>query len=74
MQRLGSRQELLVSRDRLLYRYRKSDAAVVVKHLAYAVYDGQLSAQQAYAKAFRSGVPHEQLYQAFNDLSDGVNQ
>ena len=52
----------------------KSDAAVVVKHLAYAVYDGQLSAQQAYAKAFRSGVPHEQLYQAFNDLSDGVNQ
>ena len=52
----------------------QSDAAVVVKHLAYAVYDGQLSAQQAYAKAFRSGVPHEQLYQAFNDLSDGVNQ
>lgn len=46
----------------------KDPGATVVQHLAHQYFSGQLSAQEAYVKAYRSGVPHHQLYAAFNRL------
>ncbi|WP_137007069.1 hypothetical protein [Synechococcus sp. UW105] len=50
----------------------QDNAAVVVKHLAYQVFDGQMSSQQAYAKAYSSGVPHNELYAAFSRLQEVI--
>tara|TARA_R100000742_G_C4277466_1_gene99367 strand:+ start:764 stop:1471 length:708 start_codon:yes stop_codon:yes gene_type:complete len=47
----------------------KSDAAVVVQHLAQQFYSGQLSLQEAYFKAGTSGISEQRLYKAFSALN-----
>ena len=48
----------------------KSDAAVVVQHLAQQFYAGQLSLQEAYFKASNSGISEQKLYKAFSALNN----
>ena len=45
-----------------------SPAAITVQHFAAQYLMGRISNQQAFAGAFQSGVPHEQLYPAFQAL------
>jgi hypothetical protein len=49
-------------------------ASVVVQHLTHQVYAGEMSAEQAYAAAYSSGVPTNQLYAAFNRLLQRVGR
>ncbi len=44
-------------------------ASKVVQVLAYQYYSGKITQQDAYEKAYRSGVPHQLLYDAFNRLN-----
>ncbi len=43
----------------------KTDAAVVVQHLAEQFYCSQMSLQEAYYKAGTSGISQQKLYKAF---------
>ena len=47
-----------------------SPAAITVQHFAAQYLMGRMSNQQAFAGAFQSGVPHAQLYAAFEQLTD----
>ena len=47
-------------------------AHVAVQHLTAQVYAGRLSAQQAYFKAFTTGIPDAQLYRAFQELQEVI--
>ena len=51
----------------------RDNASVVVQYLTHQVFEGKMSAQQAYGKAFQSGIPHADLYAAFNRLQEGMN-
>ena len=45
-----------------------SPAAKIVQYLTHQVYDGALGADEAYAKAYNSGVPHHELYAMVNKI------
>ena len=47
-----------------------SDAATVIQHLAYQYYSGQLTLDDAYDEALSSGVDHNELAAAFNQLRE----
>ena len=50
----------------------QTPAHIAVQHLTAQVYAGRMSAQQAYFKAFTSGIPKAALYQAFAELSEVI--
>jgi len=50
----------------------QTPAHIAVQHLTAQVYAGRMSAQQAYFKAFTSGIPNAALYQAFVELSEVI--
>ena len=52
----------------------RSDAAVVVQHLAQQFYSGQLSLQEAYFKAGTSGISEQKLYKAFSALNNKLQR
>ena len=52
----------------------KSDAAVVVQHLAEQFYSGQMSLQEAYYKAGTSGISQQKLYKAFATLNNKLQR
>ena len=50
-----------------------SDAASVVQYLAYQYYAGQKTLEDAYGEALESGISHNELYAAFNNLIKQAN-
>ncbi len=46
---------------------------LVVQHLTAQVYSGRMSIQQAYAKAFQSGLPKHDIYVSFSKMMDVLN-
>lgn len=45
-----------------------SPAAKIVQYLTHQVYEGAMGADEAYAKAYNSGVPHHELYAMVNKI------
>ena len=45
-----------------------SPAAKIVQYLTHQVYDGAMGADEAYAKAYNSGVPRHELYAMVNKI------